>query len=45
MGLARQSGEVSEKDQQKIFVKALVEVYRFAAQIEQGQAIEGDLFH
>ena len=43
--MARQSGEMSEKDQQKVNMKALVELYRVAVQIEQGQAIEGDLFH
>ena len=45
VGLARQSGEVPEKDQQKVIMKALVELYRVAFQIEQGQAIEGDRFH
>jgi hypothetical protein len=43
--LARKSGEMSEKDQQKVIMKALVELYRVAFQIEQGQAIEGDRFH
>ena len=45
VGLARQSGEVPEKDQQKVTMKALVELYRVAAQIEQSKTIEGDLFH
>ena len=45
VGLAWQSGKVSEKNQQKVMTKALVEVDRIAAQIEQGQTIEGDLFH
>ena len=45
MGLAGQSGEVAEKDQQKIIVKAIGELNRIAVQIEQVQAIEGDLFH
>ena len=45
VGLARQSGEVPEKDQQKVMMKAIVELNRIAAQIEQGQTIEGDLFH
>ena len=45
VGLARQSGEMSEKDQQKVIMKALLELYRVTVQIEQGQAIEGDRFH
>jgi len=45
MGLAGQSGEMSQKDQQQITMKALFELYRIAAQIEQGQTIEGYLFH
>ena len=45
VGLARQSGEMSQKDQQKVMMKALVELNRVAAQIEQGQTIEGYLFH
>ena len=45
VGLARQSGEMSKKDQQKVMMKALGELYRVAVQIEQGQTIEGYLFH
>ncbi len=45
VGLAGQSGEMSEKDQQKVIMKALLELYRVAAQIEQSKTIEGDLFH
>ena len=45
VGLARQSGEVPEKDQQKVMMKAIVELNRIAAQIEQGQTIEGDFLH
>ena len=45
VGLARQSGEVPEKDQQKVMMKAIVELNRIAAQIEQGQTIDGHLFH
>jgi hypothetical protein len=45
VGLARQSGEMSEKDQQKVIMKALLELYRVTVQIEQGQAIQGDRVH
>jgi len=45
VGLARQSSKMPEKDQQKVMMKALSEFNRFAAQIEQGQVIESDLFH
>ena len=45
VGLARQSGEMPDKDQQKVIVKAIGELSRIAAQIEQGQTIEGHLFH
>ena len=45
VGLARQSSEVSEKDQQKVIMKVLVELYRVTVQIVQGQTIEGNLFH
>jgi hypothetical protein len=36
---------MSEKDQQKVIMKALLELYRVTAQIKQGQAIQGDRFH
>lgn len=45
VGLAWQSGEVPEKDQQKEIMKTLGDLYRVAVQIEQGQTIEGYLFH
>ena len=45
VGLAGESGKVPEKDQQEVTMKALLELNRIAAQIEQGQAIEGHLFH
>ena len=45
VGLAGQSSEVPEKDQQKVIVKAVVELNRVAAEIEQAQTMEGHLFH
>ena len=43
--MAGQSREVPEKDQQKVIVKAFVELNPVATEIEQAQTIEGHLVH
>jgi hypothetical protein len=42
--LARQSGEMPEKDQQKLVMEITAKIYALAAKIEERQIIESDLF-
>jgi hypothetical protein len=43
--LARQSGQVAEKNQQRVIADAIGEFHRLAAEIEHGKSIERDSFH
>ena len=45
MSLARQSGEMAEKDQEQMLLKVIRESYPLAVQIEQRQFIESNFFH
>lgn len=45
VGLARQSGEMAEKDQEQMLLKVIRESYPLAVQIEQRQFIESNFFH
>jgi hypothetical protein len=45
MSLARQSSEVAQKDQQKVFFKTFAQLNWLAAQIHQTQVIDGELSH
>ncbi|HSK28808.1 MAG TPA: hypothetical protein VLA17_02500 [Candidatus Limnocylindria bacterium] len=42
--MARQSGEMPEKDQQKPFMEITAKIYALAVEIEERQIIESDRF-
>jgi hypothetical protein len=43
--LTRQSGEVPEKNQQKVVVKVGAEINRLGFEVQEPQAVEIDSFH